>query len=61
MDPYLAGILSAIPRFVDAILDPIMGYISDNTRSRWGRRKPYIFIGSIVTSILFILDVADIY
>jgi GPH family glycoside/pentoside/hexuronide:cation symporter len=55
MDPYLAGILSAIPRFVDAILDPIMGYISDNTRSRWGRRKPYIFIGSIVTSILFIL------
>jgi len=54
MDPYLAGILSAIPRFLDAILDPIMGYISDNTRSRWGRRKPYIFIGSIVTSILFI-------
>ena len=54
MDPYLAGILSAIPRFIDAILDPIMGYISDNTRSRWGRRKPYIFIGSIVTSILFI-------
>ena len=25
MDPYLAGILSAIPRFLDAILDPIMG------------------------------------
>jgi glycoside/pentoside/hexuronide:cation symporter, GPH family len=55
MDPYLAGILSAIPRFIDAILDPIMGYISDNTRSKWGRRKPYIFIGSIVTSILFVV------
>jgi GPH family glycoside/pentoside/hexuronide:cation symporter len=55
MDPYLAGILSAIPRFLDAIIDPIMGYISDNTRSRWGRRKPYIFIGSIVSSIMFIL------
>ncbi len=54
MDPYLAGILSAIPRFLDAIIDPIMGYISDNTRSRWGRRKPYIFIGSIVSSILFV-------
>jgi glycoside/pentoside/hexuronide:cation symporter, GPH family len=55
MSPYLAGILSAIPRFIDAILDPIMGYISDNTRSKWGRRKPYIFIGSIVTGILFIV------
>jgi GPH family glycoside/pentoside/hexuronide:cation symporter len=54
MDPYLAGILSAIPRFLDAIIDPIMGYISDNTRSRWGRRKPYIFIGSIISGILFV-------
>jgi GPH family glycoside/pentoside/hexuronide:cation symporter len=54
MDPYKAGILAAIPRFLDAILDPIMGYISDNTRSKWGRRKPYIFVGSIVTSLLFI-------
>jgi len=55
MDPYLAGLLSAIPRFIDAILDPVMGYISDNTRSRWGRRKPYIFVGSIVTSIFFVV------
>jgi glycoside/pentoside/hexuronide:cation symporter, GPH family len=54
MDPYLAGILSAIPRFLDAVIDPIMGYISDNTRSRWGRRKPYIFIGSIISGIMFI-------
>lgn len=54
MDPYKAGILAAIPRFLDAILDPIMGYISDNTRSRWGRRKPYIFVGSIISGILFI-------
>lgn len=55
MSPYKAGILSAIPRFMDAILDPIMGYISDNTRSRWGRRKPYIFGGAIIVGISFIL------
>lgn len=55
MSPYKAGILAAIPRFMDAILDPIMGYISDNTRSRWGRRKPYIFGGAIVVGIAFIL------
>lgn len=55
MSPYKAGILAAVPRFIDAILDPIMGYISDNTRSRWGRRKPYIFGGAIVTGLTFIL------
>jgi len=55
MSPYKAGILAAIPRFLDAILDPIMGYISDNTRSRWGRRRPYIFGGAIVVGISFML------
>ncbi|MBK7095516.1 MAG: MFS transporter [Saprospiraceae bacterium] len=54
MSPYKAGILAAIPRFMDAILDPIMGYISDNTRSRWGRRRPYIFVGAIVVGLSFI-------
>ena len=53
MSPYKAGILAAIPRFMDAILDPIMGYISDNTRSRWGRRKPYIFAGAIMVGVTF--------
>lgn len=45
----------SIPRFFDALTDPIMGYISDNTRTGWGRRRPYIFVGAIVTGILFIL------
>jgi GPH family glycoside/pentoside/hexuronide:cation symporter len=55
MSPYKAGILAAIPRFMDAILDPIMGYISDNTRSKWGRRRPYIFAGAIIVGISFIV------
>jgi len=53
MDPFLAGLLGGLPRFYDAITDPIMGYISDNTTSRFGRRRPYIFVGAILSGILF--------
>lgn len=53
MDPLYAGILGGLPRIYDAILDPIIGHISDNTRSRWGRRRPYIFVGAILSGILF--------
>lgn len=53
MDPFLAGLLGGLPRFFDAITDPIMGYISDNTKSKYGRRKPYIFIGAILSGVLF--------
>lgn len=55
MDPFLAGLLAALPRLIDALTDPIMGYISDNTSSKWGRRKPYIFIGAIITGITFMV------
>lgn len=53
MDPFLAGLLGGLPRFYDAITDPIMGFISDNTKSRFGRRRPYIFIGAILSGVLF--------
>lgn len=53
MDPFLAGLLGGLPRFFDAITDPIMGYISDNTKSRLGRRRPYIFAGAILSGVLF--------
>ena len=39
LSPILAGIAMFIPRFIDAVSDPIIGNISDNTRSRWGKRK----------------------
>ena len=55
MDPFLAGLLGGLPRLFDAITDPIMGFISDNTKSRWGRRRPYIFVGAILSGILFAL------
>ena len=53
MDPFLAGLLGGLPRFFDAITDPIMGFISDNTKSRFGRRRPYIFAGAILSGVLF--------
>lgn len=55
MDPFLAGLLGGLPRIFDALTDPIMGFISDNTNTRWGRRRPYVFIGAILSGIFFIL------
>lgn len=55
MNPILVGWLGAIPRFFDALSDPIMGYASDNTRSKYGRRRPYIFFGAIFSGIMFAL------
>lgn len=55
MNPALVGLLGALPRLTDAITDPIMGYISDHTRTRWGRRRPYIFMGAIVAGVVYML------
>lgn len=55
MNPALVGLLGALPRITDALTDPLMGFISDNTRSRWGRRRPYIFCGAIAVAIAFAL------
>lgn len=55
MDPFLAGLLGGLPRIFDALTDPVMGFISDNTKSRYGRRRPYIFIGAILSGIFFAL------
>ena len=51
---WMWGILFFLPRAYDAILDPIMGFISDNTRSKWGRRRQYVFIGAIMMGVGFV-------
>lgn len=56
INPAIAGLLAAIPRFFDALSDPIMGFVTDNTTSRWGRRRPYIFVGAILSAILFVVQ-----
>jgi GPH family glycoside/pentoside/hexuronide:cation symporter len=55
MDPVLVGMIGFAPRIFDAVSDPMMGYISDNTRSRWGRRRPYILVGAVLAGIIFAL------
>jgi len=55
MNPALVGLVGFIPRIFDAITDPITGYISDNIRTPWGRRKPIIFLGAIAGGIFFAL------
>jgi GPH family glycoside/pentoside/hexuronide:cation symporter len=55
MSPWLVGMLGALPRLTDAFTDPLMGYISDHTRSKWGRRRPYIFVGAIAAGLIFAL------
>jgi len=53
MNPALVGLLVAIPRLFDAVADPLLGAISDNFRSRWGRRKPFMLVGGIGAGIFF--------
>lgn len=54
MSPVLWGLIFFLPKLVDAVLDPLMGYISDRTESRWGKRRPYVFIGAIIAGISYI-------
>ena len=52
MDPFLVGVIAFIPRFIDALLDPVMGFITDMTKSSWGRRRPYIFVGAVLSGLV---------
>lgn len=55
VDPGLLSTALALPRLWDAIVDPFVGSASDNARTRWGRRKPFIVTGSILCGLLFAL------
>ena len=50
---WMWGIIYFFPRIFDSFTDPIMGFISDNTKSKWGRRRQYVFIGALVMGISF--------
>jgi GPH family glycoside/pentoside/hexuronide:cation symporter len=53
--PGIAAASIFIGRSWDYINDPIIGHISDRTRSRWGRRRPYLLFGAIPFGLAFIL------
>lgn len=52
---WMWGVVSLAPRIFDSITDPIMGFISDNTKSKWGRRRQYVFLGAIIMGISFVI------
>ena len=51
----MAGIIYAIGSFWDAGTDPIMGYLADRTRTRWGRYRPYLLFVPIPMALGYIM------
>ncbi len=63
LSPQLAGIATGIAALWDAISDPIMGHVSDNTKSRFGKRFPYMsgyWFGNGILMPIAISMIADV-
>jgi glycoside/pentoside/hexuronide:cation symporter, GPH family len=45
------GLVLTLTRLFDVVIDPAIGYLSDNTKSRWGRRKPWVVLGAILSMV----------
>jgi Na+/melibiose symporter-like transporter len=54
ISPFLAGLAVFVPRAYDILVDPVMGWISDRTRSRLGRRRPYLLAGALGMAVTFV-------
>jgi GPH family glycoside/pentoside/hexuronide:cation symporter len=52
VSPHLVSTALLINRLVDAVTDPLFGWLSDNARTRWGRRRPFILVGSTLAGLL---------
>ena len=50
-----AGLLIGLSKIYDAVTDPVMGRISDRTNTAWGKRRPYVLLGTLFCALSFIL------
>ncbi len=55
IEPWVAGVMLTGSKIYDSVTDPVMGNISDRTKSRWGRRRPYLLAGGLGCGICFAL------
>ena len=55
LSAFWLGVILIIPRLWDALSDPVIGHLSDNTRTRWGRRRPYLLLGGILVAVFFVI------
>jgi len=55
LSAFWLGLILIVPRLWDALSDPIIGHLSDNTRTRWGRRRPYLLLGGILVGVFFVV------
>ena len=55
LSAFWLGAIMIVPRLWDALSDPFIGHLSDNTRTRWGRRRPYLLIGGILVAVFFVV------
>ena len=53
VSPAAVGTVLALGRVWDAVTDPLVGHWSDRVSSRWGRRRPFLFIGALLTGLFF--------
>ena len=55
LSAFWLGVILIIPRLSDAVVDPLIGHLSDNTRTRWGRRRPFLLIGGLLVALFFVV------
>ncbi|MGL4650613.1 MAG: MFS transporter, partial [Caldilineaceae bacterium] len=55
LDPGMAGWIVLITRVWDAVNDPMVGWLSDRTNTRWGRRRPWLLFGAVPFGVLLFM------
>ncbi|MCI5681857.1 MAG: MFS transporter [Bacteroidales bacterium] len=55
LSPAMAGVIMFVGSIWDAVMDPVVGIVSDRTESRWGKFRPYLLFGSVPYAILAVM------